>query len=1022
MSRSEASAEDSLSVLTIARAASEPLLVELFARVEDLELVVAYARSFSEGLELAGHTSFDVMLLELALATEELDPPAEVPLILLAMDGAATAPKARGAVDFLDPHELTPRGIRRAIVAATEPRRRARAERKVASLTEELAGRRAALTERIKELRCLYEVSKRLLDVTASWEVTLQAVVEHLPSGFQHPEHMGARVSLAGSSFASPGFVVTPWSLRAAIQVDEPAATEDTHGELLVCFLSPPSDGSAPNFLDEEGALLEAVADRLGEALRHRLVAQRLARSEAYFRAVTERGGVMMGVVDAQGVIQFVGEEVRRGLGLEPEALRGRSLFSVVHSADDLRRARDVLDAAIRSPGTRHEGTAHVAFGDVRRQLDYAVTSLLHDPAVEGVVISARDVTERVETDGRLRFQAALLDQVGECVFATDDEHRVIYWNRAAAETLGWSWDEVAHQPLLDKLVLPEHRERALAIRQHILETGRWEGELALRTRDGAVITLRGGVLVVADPTRPERPIRICSGRNITELRRAAAHIDVQAKLLDAVGQAVIATDPVGQVTYWNRAAHDLFGWSPAEALGRSVVALTTGRSAHKQAEKIVAAVRDRRTWNGELVLRHKDGREFPGRVDLALLLDDSGAQVGFVGVSSDLTEHKALQEQLLEAQKMEAVGQLAGGVAHDFNNVLTAIQGHVAILLAEVEPSSPQRRDLEEVRDAARRAAELTRQLLAFSRRQILRERVLDVNVELAALRPMLERLLPTSVSLRLEPSPEPALIRADATQLQHIVLNLAVNANDAMGGDGTLVLRVERAQLSEADVATLPWRAAPGDYVRLTVSDTGHGMSKEVLERIFEPFFTTKPLGQGTGLGLSTVYGIVKQSGGHVFVESSEGVGTTFRVLFPETDEELPALREGGRPLSAPPATAETVLVVEDDDAVRRVVKRYLEHEGHRVLEAPNGERALAILHDDTRRIDVVLSDVVMPVMGGVELVAWLQRERPATRVILTSGYSRENLEPSLAKDVVKFLPKPFTLDQLLKAVRQP
>jgi signal transduction histidine kinase len=376
------------------------------------------------------------------------------------------------------------------------------------------------------------------------------------------------------------------------------------------------------------------------------------------------------------------------------------------------------------------------------------------------------------------------------------------------------------------------------------------------------------------------------------------------------------------------------------------------------------------------------------------------------------------LESEMRQAQKMEAVGQLAGGVAHDFNNLLTAIIGYTDVILYELHDEEPLREEVHEIRRAADRAATLTKQLLAFSRRQVLQPKVLDLNVVLRGTEKLLRRLIGANVDVHTELSPSLPSVKADPGQIEQVIVNLAVNARDAMPGGGVLTLATADVELGGA-AAHGHAALAAGRYAQLSITDTGSGIDEATLLRIFEPFFTTKEHGKGTGLGLSTAYGIVRQSGGAITAESRLGVGTTFRILFPETTE--------GAPSTAPPPSRAavtrargTVLLAEDESAVRRVLVRTLRDRGFTVLEAEDGEVALAIAAAYEGEIDVVVTDVVMPRVGGRELASRLAVLRPTTRLIFMSGYAGGPQPSDALPEGAIYLQKPFPADALLQKLR--
>ncbi len=416
---------------------------------------------------------------------------------------------------------------------------------------------------------------------------------------------------------------------------------------------------------------------------------------------------------------------------------------------------------------------------------------------------------------------------------------------------------------------------------------------------------------------------------------------------------------------------------------------------------------------------KHKDGHTITVRLSgRAASLADEPEEVLEL-IAEDITDRRQLEEQFRQAQKMEAVGRLAGGVAHDFNNLLMVINGYTEVLLDQLEPSSEMHSKVQSIQQAADRAATLTRQLLAFSRKQVLELKVIDVNAVIGDMERLLRPLIGENIELATRLSSDAGRTRADAGQLEQVIMNLVVNAKDSMPEGGKITIRSLNVTIRQ-NVGEHRF-IQPGRYAVITVSDTGHGMDKETQSRIFEPFFTTKEKGKGTGLGLSTVYGIVKQSNGYVFAESQIGSGTTFHVYLPRVEESLADVC----PVAAQESEkggCETVLLVEDEDSVRELVRLTLSSRGYKVLEAENGEAGLRVAEETKGTIDILVTDVVMPGIGGRELAKKIVAKRPTTRVLYLSGYTEDaiatqgTLTPGTA-----FLQKPFTLQNLAKKVRE-
>ena len=516
--------------------------------------------------------------------------------------------------------------------------------------------------------------------------------------------------------------------------------------------------------------------------------------------------------------------------------------------------------------------------------------------------------------------------------------------------------------------------------------------------------------------------------RTRAEQALRASEARLKAVLHSAL-DAHVAMDDTGRVASWNQQAESMFGWAEREVLGQRLADIIVPH-AHREAHA-AGLRRFLATGEGpilgqriELTALRRDGAEFP--VELAVAPVRVGTSWLFSAFVRDITARREAEEalrvsevQLRQAQKMEAIGRLAGGVAHDFNNVLTAIFGYVDILREEIPPDSAAQQDLAEVRKASERAASLTKQLLAFSRQQVLEPVVLKPNALVEDFEKMLGRLIGEDVELRLSLAQGAGNVRADPGQLQQVLMNLVVNARDAMPTGGKLIIETANAELSE-QYAELHQPVVPGGYVMLAVSDTGSGMTPEIRGRIFEPFFTTKEKGKGTGLGLSTVYGIVKQSGGYVWVYSEVGRGTSFKIYLPRVDAPAEELQLPRTPDSV--VGTETILLAEDDPMLRPLAKGLLEKLGYTVIYAENAATALEAAANHAGPIQLLVADVVMPGASGRELARQLEKTRPQTKVLYVSGYTDDAivhhgmLEPGL-----NFLQKPFTPAALARKVRE-
>jgi len=493
--------------------------------------------------------------------------------------------------------------------------------------------------------------------------------------------------------------------------------------------------------------------------------------------------------------------------------------------------------------------------------------------------------------------------------------------------------------------------------------------------------------------------------------------------LLQAVERSpvsVVITDPQGRIEYVNPRFSEATGYTLADVRGENPYTRIPDGDKDPARADLRRALRDGDEWRGELHSLRPDGRLVRELGSFSPIRDAQGRITGFVGLLEDVTEKRrseqalaATQQQLIHSQKMEAVGRLAGGVAHDFNNLLNVIVGYAELLARSLPQGDTRRARIDQILLAAMRAGTLTRRLLAFSRNQVLQPRVIDPNAAVVETEQMLRRLIGEDVELAIQLGEGLGSVRVDPGQLEHVLLNLAVNARDAMPRGGVITLATAAADL--AGTASSP----PGRYVVLSVRDTGTGMDEETRARIFEPFFTTKPTGEGTGLGLATVYGIVEQSGGFIRVESEPGRGTTFRVYLPRVDgspEPAP------RPSSQRPRLRgrETVLVVEDQDSLREMIREALQLLGYRVLAAPNGEAALDLARGHGGPLDLLITDIVMPRMGGGELASRLLAQRPGLRVLYMSGHANETVTRHGAFEPRVLLEKPFSTETLSLRVR--
>jgi two-component system cell cycle sensor histidine kinase/response regulator CckA len=624
------------------------------------------------------------------------------------------------------------------------------------------------------------------------------------------------------------------------------------------------------------------------------------------------------------------------------------------------------------------------------------------------------------DSEARLR---AIINTALDAMIGMNAKGMITEWNPRAEVIFGWAHREAIGQKLADLIIPPRYREAHERGLRHFLRTG--EGpvlnrrvELTGLRRDGTEFPVE---LSISPLKRGETYVFNAFLSDITERKRAEEIRVRLASIVESSEDAIISKTLDGIVTTWNRGAERTFGYTADEVIGKSIGLLIPQDRVEEESQIIERVKQGEHVSHFETVRRRKDGTELNIALTISSIQDGEGRVMGFSEIARDITEHKSLEAQLRQSQKMEGVGQLAGGIAHDFNNLLTVINSYSAMVLGELDFSNPfVRNGLEQIKEAGHRAASLTRQLLIFSRQQVLEPKVLELNEVVSNMAKLLRRLIGEDVIQVLCLHPALGRVKIDPGQLEQVIMNLAVNARDAMPGGGQLTIETENVELDNAYARTHAL-VQPGPYVMLAVSDTGCGMDAETQARIFEPFFTTKGPGKGTGLGLATVDGIVKQSGGNVWVYSEVGKGTTLKVYLPRV-EKTSELPEPGAAPAELPRGSETVLLVEDEEMVRALAQAILERYGYRVLAARNVQDALRFAQESQEPIHLLLTDTIMPAMNGPELAKQFRSIRPESKVLFMSGYTDKviaytaALEPGTA-----FLQKPFTPLTLTQKVHE-
>ena len=795
----------------------------------------------------------------------------------------------------------------------------------------------------------------------------------------------------------------------------------ETFGELVLA--------SDDHDLTEEAwiGFARSLALQFGQTVALGQSLKRLAASEARYRALMEHANDAIFVLDAQGMILEANHQADSLLGVPRDLLVGRPISAF--SPAPVGEAPEYVPrfgTALAAGGGRVDNVVLRRGDGALVEVDFAV-SMSESDGKASILSVGREVTERN------RAAAALRDVQQRLHHVVSSSPAVLYALRYEAKTLVSTWvsdnvervtgytaDEVAGTRWWNDLVHPADRKMASAeiptgdsapgreYRVLRKEGGdRWihDEQVLIEDADGRLEVIGSWSDVTA---RKEAEYRL--GQSEEQYRLLFDSNPYPMWVIDLETLAFLAV---------NDAAVRHYGWTREEFLRMTPADLRPPEDVPRFMEAMAESRLNPEGPNVPLIARHRkrDGTEIDAEiVSTSIVFQGRHARLT---LAADVTEKTALQDQLVKSQKMEAVGQLAGGVAHDFNNLLGVIIGYSELLMREVPDDSRERKRAEEIKRAADRAAALTRQLLAFSRRQVLQPKVLDLNEVVPEVEKMLRRLITENIQIVTVADASLGRVRADAGQIEQVLMNLAINARDAMPTGGRLVIETGNVELDETYVRTHP-EAHAGRYVMLAVSDSGHGMDARTMSRIFEPFFTTKEEGKGTGLGLATVYGIVRQSGGTVNVYSEPGQGTAFKVYLPRVDDlaEATATDE----IVPPPRGRETVLVVEDAEALRLLIRELLEDAGYTVLDTESPDKAIALVQSTTGPLDLVLTDMVMPQMNGQELSKRIAAVRPQTRVVFMSGYTDQFVgEAGTLEPGALFLQKPFTMEALLRTVHR-
>ncbi len=615
---------------------------------------------------------------------------------------------------------------------------------------------------------------------------------------------------------------------------------------------------------------------------------------------------------------------------------------------------------------------------------------------------------------------AAIIEGADDAIWAIGRDGTITAWNPGAERLYEYSAKEVVGK--LPPHIPPDRLEEILVLRERV-----WAGERvpAFETvrmkKDGRLIDVAMSLSPVWDRTGQVVAISMIA-HDITNLKKAEKDLLLRDRAIRAVASGILIADhnqPDTPVVYASPGFERLTGYSPEEVIGKNCRFLHGKETDPNVVAQIRQAIQDGKHCDVELLNYRKDGTPFWNQLSLSPVHSQTGRITHYVGVQSDVSERRRLEMQFRQAQKMESVGKLAGGVAHDFNNLLTIINGYSDLILERLQPDDPMRELMAQINKAGQRAGTLTRQLLMFSRQSVLEPKVLDINGAVTNTQTMLGRLIGEDITLTTVLEPHLAPVKVDPGQLEQALLNLAVNARDAMPQGGKLTVETHAVELTEEQCLGQPG-GKPGRYSMVAVTDNGVGMDQATTARIFEPFFTTKETGKGTGLGLAMVYGFVKSSGGYISVYSEPGHGTTFKVYFPEIQEPVSSAQSLPGD-TKPRGGNETVLLVEDDDGVRALTRHVLQKLGYTVLAASNGSDAILLAQEHQGTIHLLVTDVVMPHMGGRQVAERVEQIRPGIKVLFCSGYTDDAVvRHGVLESHVAFIQKPYSAALLAHKVR--
>jgi two-component system cell cycle sensor histidine kinase/response regulator CckA len=780
-------------------------------------------------------------------------------------------------------------------------------------------------------------------------------------------------------------------------------------------------------FTPERVQLLKMLLAQAAVALENARVYEALRESEAKYRRIVDTANEGIWLLGADGRTAFVNERMAAMLGYSPEEMVGRRPVEFMPE-EDLPDYFERMAQRKKGLPENFECRYRCKDGGSISTLSAAAPIFDDKGVYQGAFAMFTNITERKRAEEALKASEAkfmdLYDNAPDMYMSVNARTASIdECNQTGANILGVPKCEIVGRSVF-AIYHPDCRDEAEGTFNEFLDKGEiHDRELALQRHDGSKLDVSVNVSAVRGEDGT-----ILFGRStlrdITERKQAEEAVRTLSKAIEQSPVSIVITDPAGTIEFANRKTSETTGYTCEEVVGKNSRIFKSGETPTEEYRQLWSTIKAGGVWRGELRNRKKNGELFWESTTIAPVRNATGVISHFVAVKEDVTEKKALEEQLRQTQKMEAVGQLAGGVAHDFNNMLGVIIGSAEMALELTTDESPLRQNIEQIMMAADRSADIARKLLTFARKQTIQPKIIDLNKRIEGMLKLLRRLVGEDIELRWTPGKDVLPVRMDPTQVDQILANLCVNAKDAIAGVGKITIKTCQAACDRLDLKEVCLSNQNGfptdNHVMLAVSDNGCGMDKGTLDRIFEPFFTTKGLGKGTGLGLATVYGIVKQNDGLIKVESEPGAGSTFRIFLPgQAVKPEEALTDN--PAAPIPRGHETILLVEDDSAILEVVKRMLRDLGYTVWATPSPRAAIGMVGENPQQFALLVTDVVMPEMSGLDLMKDLTSRFPELQCLFMSGYTGDVVaNRGVVGEEFHLIQKPFSKKDLAVAVR--